>query len=88
MGFFGRVGNLLSGYISTRTGSSPEETLKEQALEAELKKPSPSVKAAARDRLTNIKESKSYPVESADSSDGEGRDNADKSPPEPKKRTL
>ena len=79
MGFFGRVGNLLSGYISIKRGSSHEDVLKEQALEEEMNKASPAVKAAARERLSKLK--------------GEGlspsSDVAEKQEPiKPKKRTL
>ena len=84
MGFFGRVGNFLSGYISTKRGSSYEEALKEQALEEELKKPSPAVKAAARERLERLKGAEESVSSKSTISDNDSFSET----PKPKKRTL
>ena len=87
MGFFGRVGNLLSGYISTKKSSSFEETLKEQALEKELKKPSATVKREAAQRLSELKEgeNKRHVPDGSQQDDSPGVESA---PLKPKKRTL
>ena len=85
MGLFGRVGNLISGYISSKRESAVEAGLKEAALEAELKKSSPAVKQAAKERLAAIKKTE---ASSKGSSESEEHEPTLREPPKPKKRTL